>query len=85
MGKKKQNNKTVDIVAVTVSNFLEGYTPAQAYGPDVIVMTTDDIISSLSDMMDLTQYEVVSVMAELGFTPGRSSSGLFGWLLRRRN
>lgn len=45
-------------------------------------MTTDEIISSLRDMADLTQADVNQVLATIGFKPGRNSVGSFGWMMK---
>lgn len=72
----------VDANAIILGNFLEGYVPAEIYGPGVVVMTTDDIISALGDMADLAQADVNQVLATTGFMPGRNDAGSFGWLMR---
>ena len=73
----------IDANAVILARFLEGCYPVESFGPGVTVMTTDDIISSLSDMADIGQDDVNRVLAKLGYKPGRNSVGSFGWMIKR--
>lgn len=85
-GKKnidEAKKQPVDANAVILGNFLRGYVAVEEFGPGVTVMTTDDIISELADMADLTQSEVNRVLATIGFKPGRNTAGSFGWLMKR--
>ena len=85
-GKKnidEAKKQPVDANAVILGNFLRGYVAVEEFGPGVTVMTTDDIISALADMADLTQSEVNRVLATIGFKPGRNTAGSFGWLMKR--
>lgn len=85
-GKKnidEAKEQPVDANAVILGNFLRGYVAVEVFGPGVTVMTTDDIISALADMADLTQSEVNRVLATIGFKPGRNTAGSFGWLMKR--
>lgn len=80
-----ENAKTepVDANAVIIGNFLQGYIPVDSYGPGVTIITTDEIISQLSDMADLTQDDVNRVLATIGYKPGRNDAGSFGWMMKR--
>ena len=51
----RAKEEPVDANAVIIGNFLQGYIAVDEYGPGVTVMTTDEIISALSDMADLEQ------------------------------
>ena len=85
-GKKhidEAKEQPVDANAVILGNFLRGYVAVEEFGPGVTVMTTDDIISALADMADLTQSEVNRVLATIGFKPGRNTAGSFGCLMKR--
>lgn len=85
-GKKnidEAKEQPVDANAVILGNFLKGFVAVEEFGPGVTVMTTDDIISALADMADLTQSEVNRVLATIGFKPGRNTAGSFGWLMKR--
>lgn len=85
-GKKtidKAKEQPVDANAVILGKFLQGYIAVEEFGPGVTVMTTDDIISELADMADLTQFDVNCVLATIGFKPGRNTAGSFGWLMKR--
>lgn len=73
----------VDANAVILGRFLEGYVPVDQFGPGVTLMSTDDIITALSDMADISQADVNRVLAVLGYKPGRNSAGSFGWLMKR--
>ena len=73
----------VDANAVILGRFLEGYVPVNQFGPGVTLMSTDDIITALSDMADISQADVNRVLAGLGYKPGRNSAGSFGWLMKR--
>ena len=75
--------KPVDAKAIILGRFLEGCEPVETFSPGVTIMTTDEIISSLSDMADLEQADVNRVLAELGYKPGRNSVGSFGWMIKR--
>lgn len=79
----KAKIEPVDANAVILGRFLEGYIPVDSFGPGVIVMSTDDIISALSDMADISQVDVNRVLATIGYTPGRNTAGSFGWLMKR--
>lgn len=56
--------------------------PSTNTAPGVTVMTTDEIISALSDMADLEQAAVNQVLATIGYKPGRNEAGSFGWLMK---
>lgn len=73
----------VDANAVILGRFLEGYVPVNQFGPGITIMSTDDIITALSDMADISQADVNRVLAVLGYKPGRNSAGSFGWLMKR--
>lgn len=82
-GIRKDKEEPVDANAVILGCFLEGYVPVDRFGPGVTVMTTDDIISALADMADISQADVNRVLAVLGYKPGRNSAGSFGWLMKK--
>lgn len=82
-GIEENKENPVDANAVIIGRFLEGYAPAKAFGLGVTVMSTDDIISELSNMADIPQNDVNRVLVELGYTPGRNTAGTFGWLMKR--
>lgn len=73
----------IDANAIILGRYLEGCYPVETFGPGVAIMTTDDIISDLSDMADLGQADVNRVLAEHGYKPGRNSVGSFGWMIKR--
>ena len=68
--------------AIILEEYLSRYSPAEAYGPGVMIQTTADIISELSDMADLDHDEVNAILIRNGYRPGRNNSGSFGWLIR---
>ena len=68
--------------AIILEEYLTRYTPAEKYGQGVMIQTTADIISELSDMADLDHDEVNAVLIRNGYRPGRNNSGSFGWLMR---
>lgn len=76
-------DQPIDANAVILGRFLEGCTPADSFGPGVTIMTTDDIISALSDMADISQDDVNRALATLGYKPGRNTVGSFGWMIKR--
>lgn len=82
-GIKKDKEEPVDANAIILGRFLEGCVPVDQFGPGVTVMSTDDIISALADMAEITQTDVNRVLAVLGYKPGRNSAGSFGWLMKR--
>lgn len=73
----RAKEEPVDANAVIIGNFLQGYIAVDEYGPGVTVMTTDEIISALSDMAAVNQ-----VLATIGYKPGRNEAGSFGWLMK---
>lgn len=82
-GIKKNEENPVYANAVILGRFLEGYVPVDQFGPGVTLMSTDDIITALSDMADLEQAAVNQVLATIGYKPGRNEAGSFGWLMKR--
>lgn len=46
-------------------------------------MSTDEIISALSDMADLSQADVNRALVVIGYKPGRNNAGSFGWLMKK--
>ena len=79
----RAKTEPVDANGIILGRFLEGYIAVDEYGPGVTIMTTDDIISSLSDMADISQADVNQVLATIGFKPGRNSAGSFGWMMKK--
>lgn len=79
----KSKEEPVDANAVILGCYLEGFTAVDEFGPGVTIMSTDDIISALTDMADISQADVNRVLATIGFKPGRNSAGSFGWLMKR--
>lgn len=83
--KTESENPEVSINAIIIEEYLSRYTPAERYeGGGVIIRTTSDIISDLSEMTDLDPDAVNMVMIAQGYRPGRNNSGSFGWLMRHR-
>lgn len=78
----KAKNEPVDANAVILGHYLRSYVPAGEFGPDVVIMTTDEIISALAEMADLEQAEVNRELAAIGYTPGRNDAGSFGWMMK---
>ena len=68
--------------AVIIAGYIRSRCPVSVAGPGVAVMTTDEIISELADMADLSQAEVNDVLSGLGYTPGYSEQGRFGWMFK---
>lgn len=79
----EQNEQPIDANAVILGRFLEGCSPVDSFGPGVTIMTTDDIISALGDMADISQDDVNRVLSSLGYKPGRNTVGSFGWMIKR--
>lgn len=67
--------------AIILEEYLTRYSPAETYGPGVMIQTTADIISELSDMADLDHDEVNAFLIRNGYRPGRNNSGSFGWMM----
>lgn len=76
----KQN--PVDANAIIIGSFLQGFVPVDTFGPGVTVISTDDIISALADMADISQDDVNRSLATIGYRPGRNDAGSFGWLMK---
>ena len=81
--KKDEDSPAQDTNTIIVEEYIQQYAPADAFGPGVIIQTTD-IINELADMADLDPGEVNAVMIRQGYRPGRNNSGSFGWLMRQR-
>lgn len=79
---EKAKEQPIDANGIILGKFLEGYIPVDEYGPGVVIMTTDDIISALDNMADIGQADVNLALATIGFKPGRNSSGSFGWMMK---
>lgn len=79
-----ENQQMMSANTIIIEEYLESYTPTTEQG-GVIIQTTADIISALSDMADVEADEVNTILMRLGFRPGRNASGSFGWLMRLRN
>lgn len=77
-----QKKRIKDIDTIILEEYLKRYTPVDKYTPGVIILSTSDIISDLSDMTDLSPVQVNRVLSSLGYTPGRNHSGSFGWMVR---
>ena len=86
MRKGEENDKpepdTVDVHAVIIGGYLRGFVPVDTFGPGVFITTTDEIISALSEMADVSQSEVNRALVALGYKPGRNSAGIFGWMMK---
>lgn len=79
----KAKPEPVNANSIILARFLDGFSAADHFAPGVSVITTDQIISELGDMADISRDEVNSALAVLGYTPGRNSVGSFGWLMKR--
>lgn len=69
---------------IILEEYLALHSPVESFGGGVIIRTTADIISELSDMAELTVDEVNAVLIRRGFLPGRNKSGSFGWMMSLR-
>lgn len=69
--------------SIIIEEYLTRFAPAGKYGPGVMIQTTADIISELSDMADLDPDEVNAILIHHEYRPGRNNSGSFGWLMRQ--
>lgn len=72
----------MDCNSIILEQYLTRFTPAEKFGQGVMIQTTADIISELSDMADLDHDEVIAVLIRQGYRPGRNNSGSFGWMMR---
>lgn len=72
----------LDANVTILDSYLDGFTPVDEYRPGVIIMTTDEIISALGEMADISQDDVNRALVTKGFKPGRNSSGSFGWFMK---
>lgn len=82
--KPESENLEISTNAIILEEYLSRYAPAERYEGGVIIRTTSDIISDLSEMTDLEPDAVNMVMIAQGYRPGRNNSGSFGWLMRHR-
>lgn len=67
---------------VILSHYLLDFKPVASYEQGVHVVTTNDIIADLSDMMDMEPNDVANFMVSAGYRPGRNDTGSFGWMMR---
>ncbi len=75
----------VNANTIILSYYLQAFEPVATFGPGVVVMATDEIISELTSMADLEPAEVNRCLASMGYLPGRNDAGVFGGLLKRIN
>lgn len=83
MKKKQKTDNAKPGWCILLEGYLKGYAPAPVPGGGVILRTSTDIVNDLSDMMDISENTVTSVMAQLGFRPHFDESGAHGWMMRR--
>lgn len=81
-GNETNENTGPSVNEIILEEYLTRYTPVEKYGPGVMIQTTADIISELSDMADLDPDEVNAILIRHEYRPGRNNSGSFGWLMR---
>lgn len=77
--------KQIEPDAAILLSYLEAYTPADKFGPAVVIITTDDIIAALGPMADISRASVNNALISLGFRPGRNTAGSFGWMMKTAN
>jgi len=82
MKMEANGNTAPSVSTIIMEEYLTRYNPAEEYGPGVIIQTTADIISELSDMADLDPDEVNAILISHEYRPGRNNAGSFGWLMR---
>ena len=83
--KTEETETPSDVVPMILGSYLDGFIPVDSYTAGVAIKSTDDIISDLASMADLTQEQVNWTMASLGYRPGRNSAGSFGWMMKKIN
>lgn len=80
-GDESDENTAPEVNTIILEEFITRYSPAEKYGPGVIIRSTADIIAELSDMADLAPDEVNAFLIRHKYRPGRNNSGSFGWLM----
>lgn len=78
---EEENAMQQDTNIIIIEEYIKQYSPADVFGPGVIIRTTADIINELADMADLIEDEVNVVLIRHGYHPGRNKTGSFGWMM----
>lgn len=86
--KKTQNGKSqtpppVPGYCYVLEGYLRGWAPATAPGSGAVLKTTQDIIDELSDMVEIDNVTLSTILAGLGFRVSFAHDGPHGWLMRR--
>ena len=77
------NNVEIKGVARIVAQYCANYAPPSDLGHEnYIVCSTEEIISNLSDMADLTPNVVANTMFTLGFSAVFLRDGRHGWAMK---
>ena len=73
-----------DPLLAVLCQWLEDYTPATDISEQgATVLTSDDIIEQLGEIVELNPNLVAAVLVNEGCRLGRSHSGAPGWLMKR--
>lgn len=76
-------DKEIKGLALIVAQYLANYTPADdPTKMDVVIRSTEDIITDLADMADLTSNVVANTMLNMGYTVVFLHDGRHGWAMK---
>lgn len=76
-------DKEIKGLALIVAQYLANYTPADDPTEiDVIIRSTEEIITDLADMADLTSNVVANTMLDMGYTVVSLRDGRHGWAMK---
>lgn len=79
-------DKEIKGLALIVAQYLVNYEPADdLLDHRVIIRSTEDIISNLADMADLTANVVANTMLNMGYTVVFLHDGRHGWAMKSLN
>lgn len=76
-------DKEIKGLALIVAQYLANYTPADDHTEiGVIIRSTEEIITDLADMADLTSNVVANTMLNMGYTVVFLRDGRHGWAMK---
>lgn len=88
MSNNKENNKMSshepNYIEQIIIEYLINYMPAKAVDPNIIFMTTSDIVYELSDVIDLNISDIAKVMVKCGYHLLPGDNDKLAWAMKKR-
>lgn len=79
-------NKEIQSLALIVAQYLANYEPAEDPNDiGIVIRSTDEIITDLADMADLSANVVANTMLNMGYTVVFLRDGRHGWAMKSLN